>query len=210
VNTILVPKCEKIKQVLEVEKEIEKIAGANSGIFLMPIIESALGVENAFQIVSASPKIVALAIGLEDYTADLGVQRTEYGDESLYARSRIVNAAVAAGIQPIDSVFSEFENLEMLRENALRSKALGFVGMGCIHPAQVKVINDVFIPDKKEIEKAQKIVIAFLKAKEEGRSVVAVGSKMVDPPVVKRALKVVGDAINAGKLDKNWRDNYEG
>ncbi|NQU85015.1 MAG: citrate lyase subunit gamma [Mariniphaga sp.] len=211
VNTILIPKCEDVTQIRKVDIEIEKLAGTKDhGIFLMPIIESALGVENAFRIATASSNIVALAIGLEDYTADLGVQRTMQGTESLYARTRIVNASIAAGIQPIDSVFSEFEDMELLKENVRRSKVLGFVGMGCIHPRQIKVINEVFSPNEMEIEKAKKIVLAFYKAEKEGKAVVAVGSKMVDPPVVKRALKVIDEAVKAKMLDKNWRAVYEG
>ncbi|NOY95474.1 MAG: citrate lyase ACP [Chlorobi bacterium] len=210
VNTILIPKCEWAQQVRDVEKEISRISGKeDGGIHLMPIIESALGVENAYQIASASPNVVAMAIGLEDYTADIGVVRTDGGRESYVARSRVVNAACAAGIQPIDSVFSDFEDMEALAANARESKALGFVGMGCIHPRQVKVVNETFSPGKNEIEKAKEIVIAFDKAQREGKAVVAVGSKMVDPPVVKRAIYTIDNAINAGKLDKNWRAGNE-
>jgi citrate lyase subunit beta/citryl-CoA lyase len=211
VNTILIPKCEYAGQVHDVVSEIEKIAHTKDFYtHLMPIIESALGVEHAFEIAKSSPHIVAIAIGLEDYTADLGAERTIDGMESLYARTRLVNAAAAAGIQAIDSVFSDFRDLEVLAENVRQSKAMGFVGMGCIHPRQVQIINDGFSPGEKEIEKAKKIVIAFHKASEEGKGVVAVGSKMIDPPVVKRALLTIDNAITAGKLEKEWRDNYEG
>lgn len=211
VNTILIPKCEYASQIHDVVSEIEKITQTKDfHIHLMPIIESALGVEHTFEIAKASPHIVAIAIGLEDYTADLGAQRTFEGMESLYARTRMVNAAAAAGIQAIDSVFSDFQDLEALAENVKKSKALGFVGMGCIHPRQVQIVNDGFSPGEKEIKKAKKIVIAFQKASEEGKGVVAVGSKMIDPPVVKRALSTIDNAIAAGNLEKDWRDNYEG
>lgn len=210
VDTILIPKVESAEQIRSVENEIKKYKSANDKkIFLMPIIESALGVENAFEIAASSSAIVALAIGLEDYTADIGAQRTPEGRESFYARSKIVNAAKAAGIQAIDSVYSEFRNLEELKRVGKESKALGFDGMGCIHPAQIKVINEVFSPNRNEIEKAKKIVVAFFEARKNGKSVVAVGSKMVDPPVVKRAVKVIEDAIASGKLAKDWRDGNE-
>ncbi len=210
VNFIVVPKCEYPHQIEEVESVIENLLGTKEhGIHLMPIIESALGVEHVFQILSCSPNIAAVAIGLEDYTADLGVPRTLQGEESVYARTRIVNAAVAAGLQPLDSVFPDFKDPVALREHAIRSKALGFKGMGCIHPSQVPIIHEAWIPGDPEIEKARKIVSAFYKAKEEGRSVVSVGSKMVDPPVVKRALKIINEAVAAHKLDENWRDFYE-
>jgi citrate lyase subunit beta/citryl-CoA lyase len=160
-------------------------------IYLMPIIESALGVENAFEIATASRSVVAMAIGLEDYTADLGVKRTQRGKESLYARIRLVNACKAAGIQPIDSVYSDVANMDGLRKNVETSRSLGFEGMGCIHPRQVPVIKKAFIPTQDEIEKALLIVKAFEKAEARGSGVVALGSKMIDPPVVKRAQKTL-------------------
>lgn len=169
----------------------------------MPIIESALGAVNAYEIATSSPNVVAMAIGLEDYTADLGVQRTHEGTESFYARSALVNAAKAAGIQAIDSVFSDVDDLEALAETVKRSKAMGFAGMGCIHPRQVAVINENFNPGPAEIEKALKIVDAFDKAREKGLGVVALGSKMIDAPVVKRALSTINDAMEAGLIDKN-------
>jgi citrate lyase subunit beta/citryl-CoA lyase len=175
----------------------------------MPIIESALGVINAFAIASSAENIVSLAIGLEDYTADLGTRRTAEGTESFFARSMVVNAARAAGIQPIDSVFSDVGDMEGLKQNVLRSKALGFDGMGCIHPRQITVIHETFAPSPEEIEKAKKVVFAFHKAQEQGLGVVALGTKMIDPPVVKRALNTIELAVKMNKLEENWRDSYE-
>ena len=210
VHTILIPKCESAEQVWQVDNKIQQILGNKKSVFLMPIVESALGVENAYQIVSASPNVVALAIGLEDYTADIGAQRTAEGKESFFARSRVVNASRAARVQPIDSVFSNFENSEVVLDAARSSKALGFVGMGCIHPIQVEPVNRGFSPSEKELNKAQIIVLAFEKARKEGKAAVAVGSKMVDPPVVKRALNTVKDAIVFELIKKEWREHYEG
>jgi citrate lyase subunit beta/citryl-CoA lyase len=172
----------------------------------MPIIETALGIENSFEIARSSENVVGLAIGLEDYTADLGVQRTAEGKESLYARTRLVNAAKAAGIQPIDSVFSDIADMEALKQNVLTSKALGFEGMGCIHPRQIPVIHQGFAPDETEIEKSKKIVIAFDAAKSEGSGVVALGSKMIDLPVAARAQRIVDLAIRLELLSANWKD----
>lgn len=210
VNLILIPKCESAQQIIQAEERIEKILDhENTDIYLMPIIESTLGVVNAYEIASASPNVAALAIGLEDYTADLGAQRTAEGRESFYARSAVVNAARAAGVQPIDSVFSEIDDMEALRNNVLESKALGFAGMGCIHPRQVPVINEGFSPDEQEIEKAKRIMEAFEQAREKGLGVVALGSKMIDAPVVKRAVHTIELAIQSGKLSTNWRENHE-
>jgi len=171
---------------------------------LMPIIESALGVENSYGIAKSSENVVGMAIGLEDYTADLGVARTIEGKESFYARTRLVVAAKAAGIQAIDSVFSDVADMEALRQNVMTSKALGFEGMGCIHPRQIPVIKNGFAPDQAEIEKSKKIVLAFETAKKNGLGVVALGSKMIDPPVVARAQKIIDSAIRLKLISAEW------
>jgi len=210
VNLILIPKCENGDQVLLVDKKIMEIKaekGIDYPIYLMPIIESAKGVINAYEIATSSKNVVAMAIGLEDYTADIGAPRSKEGKESFFARSQLVNSARAAGIQPIDSVFSDVSDMDALREVVIESKSLGFDGMGCIHPRQIKVIHEAFAPTEAEIEKAKKIVNAFIEANEKGLGVVSVGSKMIDPPVVKRAQRVIELAISTGKLSENWRDD---
>ena len=208
VNLILIPKCESIDQIRQVNRRIEEIrknSGVTYPIWLMPIIESAMGVMKALEIAQCE-NVVAMAIGLEDYTADLGVRRTAEGEESLFARSMIVNACKAAGIQAIDSVFSDVGDMEGLRKNALKSKSLGFEGMGCIHPRQIRVIHEAFAPDEEEIEKAQKIVSAYLEAEAKGLGVVALGTKMIDAPVVKRARRLIDQAVAMGKLDAGWNN----
>jgi len=210
VNMILIPKCEEVEDVLRVAEKTKQLLQRNKldhRVWFMPIVESARGVMNAFAIASADPQVAAMAIGLEDYTADLGTHRTNEGTESFFARSMVVNAARAAGIQPIDSVFSDVSDMEALAENVKRSKALGFDGMGCIHPRQISVIHENFAPDEAEIEKAQKIFIAFREAEAKGLGVVSLGSKMIDPPVVKRAVTTIKLAINVGKLNINWMES---
>ncbi|HPT03655.1 MAG TPA: aldolase/citrate lyase family protein [Bacteroidales bacterium] len=212
VNLILVPKCESAAQIVAVNEKIEELKKKyhqENPIWLMPIIESALGVMNALQIAHSANNVVAMAIGLEDYTADLGTQRTNEGTESFFARSFLVNACKSAGIQAIDSVFSDVADMEALKQNVLRSKALGFDGMGCIHPRQIQVIHENFAPNEAEIEKAKKIMNAFIEATEKGLGVVSLGTKMIDPPVVKRAQRTIELAINTGKLSKNWREEEE-
>ena len=207
VNLILIPKCESADYIKQVEEEISEIKNKSdfrNQVYLMPIIESALGIENSIEIARSSENVVAIAIGLEDYTADLGVQRTVEGSESFYARTRLVVAAKAAGIQPIDSVFSDVADMEALKESVRTSKALGFEGMGCIHPRQIKVIQQGFAPDESEIEKSGKIVQAFETAKSKGIGVIALGSKMIDPPVVARAQKTIALALSLGLLKKTW------
>ncbi len=201
-DLILIPKVETPEQVADVDRmivELKAREGIDRAIWLMPIVESALGIENAFAIAAVSPNIAALTIGLEDYTADLGVAKTLEGRESLYARTRLVNAAKAAGIQAIDSVFGDVGDLAGLRQWGEDSRALGFEGMGCIHPSQIPVIHEAFAPSQVEIEKALKIVAAFEEAQQRGLGVVSLGSKMIDPPVVERARKLVARAKAMGK-----------
>lgn len=211
VHMVLIPKCEDAQSILDVENEISLIKKKHNiqhQVFLMPIIESAAGIEKSFEIAKAGNSVVAMAIGLEDYTADLGVKRTTEGNESFYARTRLVNACHAAKIQPIDSVFSDVGDMDGLLANIKISKGLGFEGMGCIHPRQVPVIKQGFSPTKDEIEKATKIVFAAWQAEQQGLGVVALGTKMIDPPVVKRHMKIIDLAINLGLLNKEWREEY--
>ena len=200
-DLILIPKVETAEQVTEVDGRITAICqreGVQRPVWLMPILESALGIENAFAIAKASPRNCALTIGLEDYTADLGVVKTKEGGETLYARQRLVNAAHAAGLTATDSVFGDVADMDGLKLWGERSRAMGFEGMGCIHPSQVRVIHEAFAPTTAEIEKALKIVDAFEEAQEQGLGVVSLGSKMIDLPVVHRALKLVERARSMG------------
>ena len=208
VHLILIPKVEDSAQLKEVDDKIQSIrkeCGRKDPVYLMPILESAAGILNSHTIAKASPNNVAIAIGLEDYTADIGVERTNKGRESLFARSQVVNAARSAGIQAIDTVFSDVNNEDALRKSVQEAKALGFDGKGCIHPRQIKSIHEEFAPSTAEIDKAKKIILAFDKAEKKGLGVVSMGSKMIDPPVVKRALRTIDLAVSTGLIPKNWK-----
>jgi len=202
-DLILMPKVELADHVMEVDRMIGELKvrhGIIRPIWIMPILESALGIENAFAIASASENVAALTIGLEDYTADMGVVKTSEGRESQYARARVVNAARAAGVQAIDSVYGDVSDMEGLCRWGEASRAMGFEGMGCVHPGQIRIVHEAFAPTSAEIEKAQKIVTAFEEAQKKGLSVVSLGSKMIDPPVVQRALKLVERAKAMGVI----------
>jgi citrate lyase subunit beta/citryl-CoA lyase len=204
-NLILVPKTERQEQVEGVAegiRRIQEVHGIDPGeqpIWLMPILESALGLERAYEIATAAPTVVALTIGLEDYTADLGVAKTSTGEESLWARQRLVNAAHAAGVQAIDSVYGDVQDESGLLAWARTARAMGFTGMGCVHPRQIRVIHEGFAPSAGEIEKAERIVAAFRDAEARGESVVSLGSKMIDPPVVLRALRLLEHTRRIGR-----------
>ena len=199
VQHILVPKVEDAGEVAALRDMIEKVmelCGRDSFPWIMPIIESPRGVLNALSIADSIPEMAALTLGLQDLTAEMGVMPTPRGTESFMARSLIVLAARAAGLQPIDTVYADVKNEEGLKNSIAEAKTLGFVGKGCIHPGQVKAVEEGFMPSPAQIDKARKIVAAMKEAEEKGLGAVALGSKMIDPPVAKQAmavLKLIGE-----------------
>jgi citrate lyase subunit beta/citryl-CoA lyase len=203
---ILLPKAEHPDDVRTVAEHAAKLAGDGEPPWIMPILETAAGVFAAREIATAHPTVVALTIGLEDYTADLGAQRSAQGTESLGARSQVNAAARAAGIQPIDSVHSDVEDLEGLEAAARAARALGFEGKGCIHPRQIPGVHRGFSPDDAELQRAMDVVRAFDDATARGLGVVSLGSRMIDPPVVRRAQRAVDLAVRAGRLARDWKE----
>ena len=200
----LLPKIEEADEV----RAFDKAANA-SALWFMPILETARGILKAMDVAEASSRTVALTLGLEDLTADLAVVKTPEGAETLFARSFVVHAAKACGLQAIDSVYGNIGDEEGLRASVREAKALGFEGKGCIHPRQIRMVHEELAPDPVEIEKACAIVCAFEGAEARGEVVVSLGSKMIDPPVVRRALGVVRSAETAGLLAADWREATE-
>lgn len=189
VHAFLLPKVEDAATVRAAADVLDRLDLHE--IALIPIIESARGVLNAVAIASASPRVNALAIGLEDYTADIGAQRTSAGRESLWAQSQIINAARAAGVQPLASVYSAIDDEAGLRAWIAEARALGFTGAGCLHPRQVRIVHAAFAPTAAEMEQARRIVAAFEAA---GGGASAVDGQMIDAPVVERARRVLRGA----------------
>jgi len=202
-HTILMPKVESAAQVGRAAEVLRGFCGDGTP-FLMPILESPRGVHGAFEIAAADPSVVALTIGLEDLSAELAAPRTTAGTESFLARQTTVYAARAAGVQPIASVYSDIEDEEGLAEYVRRERGLGFDGIGCIHPRQIPVVHREMTPSEAEVERAVRVVRAAREAAERGLGAVAVGSKMVDPPVVKQAFRTVGLAVAGGVLAADW------
>lgn len=205
VHVIRMPKTETADEVRELEAEIEKVEkelGCLGRTRMMAAIESAEGICNAFSIAKASKRMMGIALGAEDYCANLKTQRTPGGAELLYARETIVVAARAAGIDALDTVYSNLDDMETFRKEVELIKTLGFDGKSIINPRQIHIVNEVFAPTEKEIEKAKKIIAAIKEAEKRGSGVIAVNGKMVDRPVVIRAQRTIDLAIASGILTK--------
>jgi citrate lyase subunit beta/citryl-CoA lyase len=158
------------------------------------MLETARGILQAPEILSARAGIPAAVFGAEDLTAELGIPRTLEGQELLYARSRIVLAAATIGADAIDAIWVRFKDADGLREDARRARALGFRGKTLIHPAQVPIVNDVFSPTAEEVERAQEVVEADDRARAAGAGAFRLNDEMVDAPVVTRARRVLAVA----------------
>ncbi|GJG37772.1 citrate lyase subunit beta [Prevotella lacticifex] len=205
VDVVRMPKTETADEVREVETAIEKVEtelGCVGRTKIMAAVESALGVVNAYAIATASKRMMGIALGAEDYCANLKTQRTPEGTELLLARQTIVVAARAAGIDCIDTVFSNLNDMDAFRREVETIKKLGFDGKSIINPRQIEIVNEVFTPSQKDIDKAVAIVGALHEAARRGSGVIALNGKMIDKPVVIRAQHTIDLAIAAGVLKK--------
>ena len=203
VHVIRMPKTETADEIRELEAEIEKVEtelGCVGRTQIMAAIESTLGVINAYQIATASKRMMGIALGAEDYCANLKAQRTPEGMELLQARQTIVVAARAAGIDALDTVYSNLNDMETFRKEVELIKTLGFDSKSIINPRQIEIVNEVFAPTEKAIEKAKTIIAAIKEAEKRGSGVIAVNGKMVDRPVVIRAQRTIDLAIASGIL----------
>lgn len=202
-HVIRMPKTETAEEVKEVEREIERAEaeiGAPHHTLIMAAIEGARGVVNAYAIATASDRMMGIALGAEDYCANLKTQRTPGGNELLLARETIVVAARAAGIDALDTVYSNLNDMETFRQEIELIKTLGFDGKSVINPRQIPVVNDVFAPKEKDIAKALTIIAAMKEAEAKGSGVIAVNGKMVDRPVLIRAQHTINLAVASGVL----------
>lgn len=205
VHVIRMPKTETADEIRELEAEIEKVEtelGCLGRTQIMAAIESTMGVINAYEIATASKRMMGIALGAEDYSANLKTQRTPEGMELLLARQTIVVAARAAGIDALDTVYSNLNDMETFRKEVELIKSLGFDGKSIINPRQIEVVNEVFAPKEKEIQKSLTILAAIKEAEKRGSGVIAVNGKMVDRPVVIRAQRTIDLAIASGILTK--------
>ncbi len=209
-DLILLPKTCTPEDVMVADKYIaqveEKNGLENETVGLMPLIETALGVENSYLIASCSNRVKALFLGAEDLTADLQCKRTKEGREIEYARGRLVVAARAAGVDVYDTPFTDVNDDEGIIEDAKVAKALGFTGKASISPRHIEVINEVFSPTKAEIDYAYEVMDAINLAKQMGKGAISLHGKMIDAPIVARAQKTIS---MAEALGLNGRDINE-
>jgi citrate lyase subunit beta/citryl-CoA lyase len=201
---IRLPKTENADDVIycaSLIESIEKHMGAVAGSTrMMAAIESAAGVLNAKEIALASKRLIGIALGAEDYVTDLKTTRSPEGIELLFGRSMVLLAARAAGIDAIDSVYSDVNNEEGLRKETALIRQLGFDGKSIINPRQIKIVHEVFTPSEKEIKNALAVLEAILEAERKGSGVISMNGKMVDKPVVTRAENVLSLARAAGVI----------
>ena len=199
---IMPPKTSCAADVLAVDAYIseleDKLGFERNTVKLIPLIETALGVENAFQIASATKRVAALFLGGEDLTADLRCKRTKEGNEINYARTRLVCAARAAGVDVYDTPFTDVNDDEGIWTDAEYAKSLGFTGKSAISPRHVSVINSVFSPSQKDLDYAYEVMEAIRMAKEQGRGVISLRGKMIDAPIVARAQQTIAAAEELG------------
>jgi len=203
-DAIRMPKTETAQDVIEADQlitEIEKKAGIEPGqIKIFAAIESAKGVLNAYNIATASKRVIGIALGAEDFVTDLKTKRSVDGIELLTARSLILYAARAAGVDAVDTVFSNVNDEEGFTREVELIKQLGFDGKSIINPRQIDIVHRIFTPSREEIEKSKRIIEAAREAEARGSGVASLDGKMIDKPVVTRAQRVL-DLANAAKVN---------
>lgn len=192
---IRLPKAEKVEDIKELDQIIsngEKKYGFQTGkIKIMLSIETAKGILNAYNLASASSRIIGIGMGAEDLVADLKGTRTREGKELSFAKSQILYAARAAGVQAIDNVFSDIKDEEGFREDAKWGKVLGYDGKSVIHPNHVPIVHEIYTPSEKEINYAKDILAAYQEALQKKSGVIALNGRMIDRPIVTRAERVI-------------------
>ncbi|MEH7547815.1 MULTISPECIES: citrate (pro-3S)-lyase subunit beta [Bacillaceae] len=207
-DAIRLPKTEKPEDVEEADRlitQIEKAAGMEYGtIKLMAAIESALGVINAYKIATASKRLIGIAIGAEDFVTDLKTTRSKEGIELLAARSQILFAARAAGIDALDTVFSDVDDEEGFIQEVQLIKQLGFDGKSLINPRQINMVHEIYSPTEAEITKSIAIIEAAKEAERKGSGVISLNGKMIDKPIIERAYRVLelAKAVNKGCVEE--------
>lgn len=181
--------------ITKTEKEFDIPEGS---VKIVASIENALGVMNSYKIASASKRMLAIGLGAEDFRTDMGMQRSESAEEILFARNLIALHAHAANIKAMDYVYSNFKNEEGFRADTLLGKKLGYTGKSVVHPSQVSIVHEIYTPSEEEIDNAKAIFAAYEEALKCGSGVTSLNGKMIDKPMVTRAMAVLSSAKAAG------------
>ncbi len=193
-DALMIPKAteEELKEIDEMLINIEKEEGFQRGsIKLIPIIETAYGLENVYSIIKSSHRIVAVLLGGEDLTSDLGIKRTKEGEEIFYARNKVAVACKAMKVDSIDTPFTDTNDFEGLEKDTRKAKSLGITGKAAINPRQIDGIHSVFAPTLGEIKYAKRVLESMVQAESEGKGVFSLDGKMIDAPVINRAKNTV-------------------
>ncbi len=216
INAVICPELDgimltKVEEPVDLQKadwlieHLEEKQSMSAGSFdLIPLVENAKGVHNAYEIARAVPRVKRLCFGAVDYSADLGVELTEQGSELFYARSHLVNASRAAGLEPpIDTVYPNVKNPEGFKKDIQIAVNLGFQGKLVLHPDQVEEANKSFSPSEEEIEYSKNVIAAFEKAEAQGHAAITMDNgKFIDYPLVNRARRVLELADKIAQMDE--------
>lgn len=186
-DAIMLPKAS-VESVKAIDKFLNE---RNSNLKVFALIETAMGVEDSLNILSASDRIIGVLLGAEDLTLDLGAERTKASEEIRYSRQKIVAVSKALEIQAVDTPFTDTDDMEGLKKDAEFAKAMGMTGKAAISPRHVMTINDVFLPTEAEIEHAVRVCEGAIDAKEKGLGAWSLDGKMVDAPIIKRAVNLL-------------------
>lgn len=189
-DALMIPKATE-EELIEINSMLDKIEEEEGfereSIKLIPLVESAYGVENVYNIIKASKRIVGILLGGEDLTSDLGIKRTKEGEEIFYARNKVAVACKAMKVDAIDTPFTDTNDFEGLEKDTRKAKSLGMTGKASINPRQIDTIHSVYAPTKEEIRHAERVLEAMEEAKREGKGVFSLDGKMVDAPIINRA-----------------------
>jgi len=202
-DALIIPKAteEAVEEVDELLSAIEREEGFKLGsIKIIPLIETAIGLEDVFNIVKSSKRVAAVLLGAEDLTADMEIKRTKEGEEIFYARSKVVSVCKALKVDAIDTPFTDVNDFEGLRKDSEKAKLIGMTGKAAINPRQIDIINEVFSPSKDDINWAKRVISAYEEAQREGKGVFSLDGKMVDAPILQRAKNIIEKAKAIGLI----------
>ena len=206
-NGICLPKSESaatIRQAQEIMADAEKTSGIEIGkTVLLPLVETPRGIINATEIASASPRVIGIAFGAEDFVLEMEITRTREGTEIYYPRMVLATACHAVNILAIDTVYTDIRDREGLIAETKYVKQLGFQGKMVIHPDQVIPVNEVFSPSETEVAYARRVVDAFDAGLKRGEASVSLDGKMIDIPVAERARLLLARAEALASMEKH-------